>query len=94
MSEPLPNPTPELEKGAKYVVPTSFRFTPEVLKAIDEGAQIFRMNRTKWVEFLVTAAVTCKKVSISTERAKIEIELVPLNTKRRRVIPTNLYPTV
>lgn len=89
----MPNPTPELDRGPRgpaHIIPTSFRFLPETLKKIDDGAKIFKMNRTKWLEFLVDASVAGKRMAIETERARIEIELVVLNPKRRRPDPNAL----
>lgn len=61
---------------------------------LEEGAKMFRMNRTKWLEFLIRAAVSGKPEIIGTERAKIEVSLTVVNDKPRRPIPKNLFPNV
>lgn len=88
------NPMHQVNPQKPPVHPTSFRLTKETLRAIDDGAAMFRMNRTKWIEFLVQAAVSGEPVSITTERAKIEVKLTVINDKPRRPVPKNLLPNV
>ena len=85
---------PELERKPKreLVIPTSFRFLPETLKKIDDGAAIFRMNRTKWLEFLIDSSLAGRPICIQTERAKIAIEFTVLNSKPRRLRVKNIEP--
>lgn len=92
MTDLDPPPTPELERKPKreLVIPTSFRFLPETLKKIDQGAAIFRMNRTKWLEFLIDSSLAGRPVSIQTERARIAIEFQVINDRPRKTKLKNL----
>lgn len=92
MTDLDPPPTPELDRKPKreLVIPTSFRFLPETLKKIDQGAAIFRMNRTKWLEFLIDSSLAGRPICIQTERAKIAIEFTVLNARPRRLKTKNL----
>ena len=74
--------------------PTSFRLSKDVLKAIEDGAAMFRMNRTQWIEFLARAAVSGHAEGVSTDRAKIEIKMTVINGKPRRPVPKNLIPKI
>jgi len=97
MTDLEPPNAPELDKKGpkrKYVMPTTFRFLPETLKKIEDGSKIFRMNRTKWLEFLVDASLAGRPVSIQTERAKIVVEFTVLNDRPRKLKVKNIEPLV
>jgi hypothetical protein len=92
MTDLEPPSAPELGKKPKreLVIPTSFRFLPETLEKIDQGAAVFRMNRTKWLEFLIDSSLAGRPICIQTERAKISIEFTVLNARPRRLKTRNI----
>lgn len=53
--------------------PTSFRFTEDVMDAIDSGANRFGMSRTDWLAFLAKAAVADKKSYLAKDNDEVTI---------------------
>lgn len=54
-------------------VPTSFRFSEEANDALDEGAKLFGMTRTKWIEWLAISAVSGEKRFKASDNHEITV---------------------
>ena len=53
--------------------PTSFRLLPSVLTCLKGGAERYGMTKTRWLEFLLTAAVGSSPSNVARDGFELTI---------------------